>query len=139
MKNRFLSFLKKYWFCFLLSIIMVIGISLSTYYTDFYTIKSDMIKFGLSSLYLIYVIPIYSLIYGCFSYMKIKKIWVPQLILYLITCIYFFGTNLIVDKEIDNWINILIFSVYPVIFSLIGAGITAFIYNIIKSIKKNNN
>ena len=136
MKNRFLSFLKKYWFCFLLSIIMVIGISLSTYYTDFYTIKSDMIKFGLSSLYLIYVIPIYSLIYGCFSYMKIKKIWVPQLILYLITCIYFLGTNLIVDKEIDNWINILIFSVYPVIFSLIVAGITAFIYNIIKSIKK---
>lgn len=139
MKNRFLSFLSKYWFCFLLSIIMVIGNSLSTYYTDFYIIKSDMIKFGLSSLYLIYVIPIYSLIYGCFSYMKIKKIWVPQLILYLITCIYFFGTNLIVDKEIDNWINILIFSVYPVVFSLIGAELTSLIYKMIKPIKENKN
>ena len=36
MKNRFLSFLRKYWFCFLLSIIMVIGIHLSTRYADVY-------------------------------------------------------------------------------------------------------
>lgn len=137
MKNRFLNFLKKYRFCILLSVIMVIGIFLSNYYADCYKIGGDMIKFDLSSLYHIYVIPTYSLIYGCLSYVKIKKSWVPQVILYLITCIYYFGANLIIDKETDAWGNILLFSVYPVVFSLIGTGITTFVYNIIKSVKKN--
>lgn len=126
MKKRFLNFLRKYWICLLLSVLMVIGISLSTYYAE-------------SILYLIIGMPLYSLIYGCLSYIKTKKIWLPQLIIYLITCIYFFGFNLIIDKEIDAWKNILLVSVYPVAFSLIGTSITAFIYYIIKSIKENQN
>ena len=85
MKNRFLSFLRKYWFCFLLSIIMVIGNSLSTYYTDFYTIKSDMIKFGLSSLYLIYVIPIYSLIYVVFLNLSSPTVVIKLIVFKLIS------------------------------------------------------
>ena len=139
MKNRFLSFLRRYWICILLSVLMGIGIFLSVYYSESYKIGSDMIKFDLSILYIIYVIPIYSLIYGSLSYVKVKKVWIPQLILYFITTISYFVINLIIDKEIDAWKNILFFSVYPVIFSLIGAGIASFIYNIIKSIKKNNN
>ena len=139
MKNRFLSFLRKYWFCILLSVLMGIGIFLSTYYAESYKIGSDMIRLDLSSLYIIYFIPTYSLIYGSLSYVKIKKVWVPQQILYFITAINYFAINLIIDKEIDAWKNILVFSVYPVIFSLIGTGIASFIYNIIKAIKKNNN
>lgn len=137
MKNRFLNFLRRYWLCILLSVIMVIGMSLTTIYADLYESGRGYIRFDLQALYLIFGLPLYSLIYGCFSYMKIKKIWIPQLILYLITCIYFLGTNLIVDKEIDAWKNIFVFSVYPALFSLIGAGITAFIYKIIKSMKEN--
>lgn len=136
MKNRFLNFLQKYWFCLLLSLIMVVGVSLSDYYAYLYEFGSDKIKFGLSTLYLVYVIPIYSLIYGCSSYVKIKKVWIPDLILYFTTCIYFLCTNLIIDKETDSWGNILIFSVYPVIFSFVGRGISALIYSIINSIKK---
>lgn len=139
MKNRFLKLLQKYLFCLLLSILMGIGIFLSTYYAESYKIGSDMIRLDLSSLYIIYFIPTYSLIYGSLSYVKIKKVWVPQIILYFITAISYFGINLIIDKEIDAWKNILVFSVYPVIFSLIGTGIASFIYNIIKAIKKNNN
>lgn len=139
MKNRFLNFLRRYLLCILLSVLMGIGFFLSTYYTESYKIGSDMIRLDLSSLYIIYFIPTYSLIYGSLSYVKIKKVWVPQQILYFITAISYFGINLIIDKEIDAWKNILVFSVYPVIFSLIGIGITSFIYNIIKSTKKNNN
>ena len=139
MKNGFLSFLREYWLCILLSVIMVIGLSLSTTFADLYESGRGYIRFDLQALYLIFGLPLYSLIYGCFSYMKIKKIWIPQLILYLITCIYFLGTNLIIDKEIDAWKNIFVFSVYPVLFSLIGASITAFIYYIIKSSRGNQN
>ena len=139
MKNRFLNFSRKFWFCILLSVIMVIGLSLSTVYAELYETDGGYIQFDLEALYLILGIPLYSLIYGCLSFIKTNKILVPLVIVYLITCIYFLCTNLIVDKELDNWISILIFSVYPVIFSLIGTGIASFIYSIIKSIKKNNN
>lgn len=136
MKNRFLKLLQRYLFCLLLSMLMGIGIFLSAYYAKSYKIGSDMITLDLSSLYTIYFIPIYSLIYGSLSYVKVKKVWIPQLILYFITTISYFVLNLIINKDVDAWKNILIFSVYPVIFSLIGTGITSFIYNIIKSIKK---
>lgn len=137
MKNRFLLFLRNYWLCILLSVIMATGLFLSTFYADSYKIGSDMIQFDLSILYLIYVVPIYSLIYGSLTYVKIKKVWDPQLFLYFTTAISFFYTNLIINKNIDAWKNILIFSVYPVIFSLIGAGITLLIYKMIKSLKKD--
>lgn len=139
MKKRFLKLLQKYLFCSLLNVLMGIGIFLSTYYAETYVIGSDMIRLDLSILYTLYFIPIYSLIYGSLSYVKIKKVWAPQLILYFITAISYLLINLIIDKELDAWKNILVFSVYPVIFSLMGTGITALIYKIIKSIKESKN
>ena len=62
MKNRFLSFLRKYWFCFLLSVIMVIVMFLSTVYADLYETGGGYIQFDLEALYLIFGIPLYSLI-----------------------------------------------------------------------------
>ena len=135
MKNRFLKFLRKYWFCFLLGVIMVTGISLSTHYAELYEIGSDMVQFDLHDLYLIYVMPLYSFVYGCLSYTILKKVWIPQLILFGVTFIYWF----IYGIEALFWEGTYILSAVPLIFSLIGAGITAFIYKIIKSIKENQN
>ena len=137
MKNRFLSFLRKYWFCFLLSIIMVTGIHLSTRYADLYETGSvgDIIRFDLGELYLIYVIPLYSFVYGCLSYIILKKAWLPQLILFTTTFLYW----LIYGLDALFWEGTYILSAVPVLFSLIGTGIASFIYHIIKSIKKNNN
>ena len=136
MKTRLLNFLRKYWFCFLLSLIMVIGIHLSARYADLYETGSvgDMIRFDLGDLYLIYVIPLYSFVYGCLSYIISKKAWLPQLILFGVTFINWF----IYGIELFYWEGTYIFSAVAVLFSLIGTGITSFIYNIIKSIKKNN-
>lgn len=137
MKNRFLSFLRKYWFCLLLSIIMVIGIHLSTRYADVYKTGNvgDMIRFDLGELYLIFGLPLYSFVYGCLSYTILKKAWLPQLILFGVTFIHWF----IYGIEALFWEGTYILSAVPVIFSLIGTGITSLIYTIIKSIKKNNN
>ena len=136
--NKIFNFLRKYWLCFLLSVLMVVGMALSTIYKDVYEIGDGMIRFDLQALYLIYGIPLFSLIYGCLTYLKTKKTWLPQLVLYAITCIYFSLTNLIIDKELDAWENILLFSVYPIVFSLIGTGLTAFIYYVIKSTKEES-
>ena len=139
MKNRFLVFLRKYWLSLSLSVLMVIGMYLSTRYADCYEIGSDMVRFDLSTLFVFYVIPVYSFIYGCLCYVKIKKVWVPQLILYLITSIYLFVAHLIMYKEIDAWKNILLFSLCPVVFSLIGTALTALVCYVIKSINENQN
>ena len=135
MKNRFLNFLKKYWLCILLSVIMVIGLSLSTTFADLYESGRGYIRFDLRELCLVFGLPLYSLIYGCLSYIKIKGIWVPQFILCIITFLYWFRF----DIKALAWAGTFIWSVYPVIFSLIGASITAFIYYIIKSMKEYQN
>ena len=135
MKNRFLSFLRRYWICILLSVIMVIGISLSTRYANLYESGSGMIRFDLRELYLIFGLPLYSLIYGCLSYIKTKKIWFPHLILCIVTFLFWFRF----DIKALAWAGTFIWTAYPIIFSLIGVGITAFIREIIKAIKKNNN
>lgn len=137
MKNRFLDFLRKYWLCFLLSIIMVIGIYLSTRYAHLYESGSvgDMIRFDLMELYLVIGLPIYSLIYGCIAYIKTRRILISQLILFGISFVYWF----IYGLEALFWPGTYIWSVYPVIFSLIGTILTAFIYSIIKTVKENKN
>ena len=106
---------------------------LSTVYADLYETGGGYIQFDLEELYLIFGLPLYSSIYGCLSYIKVKKIWLPQLILFLVAFLYWFRF----DINALAWAGTFIWSIYPVIFSLIGASLTAFIYKIINSIKEN--
>ena len=102
--------------CYLISIIMVIGISLSDIYADLYKTGSsgDMIRFDLGDLYLIFGIPLYSFVYGCISYIILKKAWLPQLILFGVMYIYWF----IYGIEALFWQGTYIFSAVSVLFSL---------------------
>ena len=131
MVKSFLNFLKNYWFCFLLSVIMVMGNVLATYYSDLCTFGGDAFRAGLDTIYQIIITPLYSLIYGCLSYIKVKKIWIPQLILCIVAFLYWFRFDI---TEL-TWPGTYIWSVYPTIFSLIGTGITKFVYYIIKESK----
>lgn len=133
MKNKVLSFLRKYWLSISLSVIMVIGILVSTRYADLYHNGSEILPMDMRGLYIIYVMPLYSLIYGCLSYIKTKKIWLPQLIIFAITFAYWLGFGI----NSDTWAGA-IWSVVLVIFSLIGSSMTAFVYFMKKTIKENN-
>jgi hypothetical protein len=137
MKNRVLSFLKKYWLYILLSVIMVVGLYLSSHYAYLYETGSegDMIRFDLGDLYLIYGLPLCSLIYGCLSFIKVKKIWLPQLILFTTIFLHWF----IYGIDALFWGGTYPWSAVPVLFSLIGTRITVLIYKVIKSIKERKN
>ncbi len=113
---------------------MVIGMFLSTIYADLYKSgsESDMIRFNLKDLYLVYGLPLYSLIYGCLTYIKTKNRWFPLLILGVVGFLYWFRFDI---KELA-WPGTYIWSAVPVFFSLIGSSITAFILHIIKSMKE---
>ncbi len=132
MKNRFLKFFKKYRFCFLLSAIIVGGVPLSSLFADLYEHGGPMIRFNFHDDYLIFIMPLFSLIYGCLSYAILKKAWLQQLILFVIAFIYWFGFDM---KKLE-WLGTYIWSFLPLIFSLIGTGITAFICWIIREMKE---
>ena len=120
MKNRFLRFFRTYRLCLLLSLIMVWGIFVSTN-------NADLFELGLLNFretYLILGLSILSLIYGSVSYIKTRRIWIPQLILCFVSFLYWFQF----DITTLAWAGTYMWAVYPVIFSIIGASLTAFIY-----------
>ena len=127
MKNRFLNFLKKYRLCLLLSLIMVWGIFVSTNNADLF----ELGRLNFRETYLILGLSILSLIYGSVSYIKTRRIWIPQLILCFVSFLYWFKF----DITTLAWAGTFIWTVYPVIFSIFGASITAFIYYLIIQIK----
>ena len=128
-----MNFLKKYWFCFLLSAIIIGGVPFSSHFADLYEHGGDNMSFDFYDDYLISIMPLFSLIYGCLSYAILKKAWLQQLILFVIAFIYWFGFDM---KNLE-WLGTYIWTFIPLIFSLIGTGITAFICWGIRDMKKN--
>ena len=133
MKNKLLNFLSKYWLSILLSLIMVLGIFLSDVYADSCKFGKGYIQLNLWEFYLVFGLPVYALIYGCLSYIRLRKIWVPQLILFIVAFLFW----LIYGLDAFFWSGTYIWSVYPVGFSLIASSVTKLICYIVKEIKED--
>lgn len=135
MKNRLLKILRKYWGCILFSLIMVIGLFLTMRFADLCETGKGYIRLNLYETYLILGIPLLSFAYGCVSYVVLKKLWVQQLILLVINIAYWivFSVGSVAQKLITTAVG----SAYPVVFSLIGTLITAFICYIVKITLEN--
>lgn len=139
MKKQILNFLKKYWLCILLSIIMSIGWHVSYYCNDLYR-TGGYFDAGLCGLYSLLVVPIYSIIYGGLSYIILKKVLVPQLVLYAGNIFSFLIFVLMGNVDIKNLLEqliVLLALAIPIIFSLFGCYVPATICAIAREIKKN--
>ena len=133
MKNKLLNFLSKYWLSILLSVIMVLAIFLSDVYSDLCYFGKGYIQLNLWEFYLVFGLPVYALIYGCVSYVKVRKIWIPQLILFIVAFLYWITNGI----KALFWTGTYIWSVYPVVFSLIASSVTKLICYIVKEIKED--
>jgi len=127
MKKTILNFFQKYRVCIKIDLLILIGFVVATIFRNAVITGSNMVSFNLFDLYFIFGLPLLSAIYGSISYGSLKEVWVPQLILYLGVNVSFIITELIVDKEIGSIFAVLLLSVYPVIFSLIGTFIAVLI------------
>ena len=123
---------RKYRLCFALNAILVIGIFLVTIYADEYHFGSDMLPFNLMDTYLIFGIPLCGFLYGFITYAKLKKVWIPLLLLVAINFLYW----LVFDLYMSGGLAAIILSASHGIFSLLGAGISAFVCYLAKSIKE---
>ena len=128
MKN-FLNVLGKYLFC------MLLGLEIFTVIPYLISRVTDDRSIGGIG-FIIFTYPLCALLYGALSYAFLKKVWIPQLILYIITCASLFGLNLIADKELEPWLGILIVAFALVLFSLIGTLLAFLGRLIVKGIRR---
>lgn len=133
MKNRFLAFLKRYYILMILSLVHPLAMATTQYLGDIIISRNALGPFRTYDFYLICFLPIFNFIYGCIMYKIAKNVFVSNaipIIIYFICFGVFYLKDLVFS--IDYFYSILFFTLYPTIFSLIGAGVTAFFYKIIK-------
>lgn len=138
MKNRFLAFLKRYYILMVFGLVHPLAMATTQYWGNVIISRDALGPFRTYDFYLICFLPIFNFIYGCIMYIIAKNVFISNAIP---TIIYFicFGVFYLKDLvfSIDYFYSILFFTLFPIIFSMIGAGVTAFIYRIIKSLKGN--
>lgn len=128
MKNRFSNHYSKYKICHITSVVMVAGIFLSTYFSKLFEIGDSPLIFNLRDIYLLFIIPICSIIYGIVTYIKLRKIWIPQLILFIIFILGYLLLTFLLNGSFKKTGGIFILCMYPLFFSLFGTIVTAFIF-----------
>ena len=138
MKRRFLNRFSKYNICYIIGIAIIVGFYLSICYPDFLEIGEDTLVFNFTDVYLIFIIPICSIFYGCISYVKVRKIFLPQLIYYVIFMLGYLLPTVLINGNFEKTEGISILSLYPTVFSLVGTLVTAFFYYLIKIAGEHN-
>ncbi len=136
MKTSFVKFINKYKFCIVLNFIMLIGMLLSNFFGDLYTVNTGLWSYNLHSVYVIVALPIYSMIYGLLSYIFHRRIWVPQLLLFIFTILCFAFTELPPIEGNGFLIGIFVITPCYVICSISGAIVTFVIFKMITSVKR---
>ena len=138
MKNWFLAFLKRYYVLMILGLVHPLAMATTQYWGKVIISSNALGPFRTYDLYLICFLPIFNILYGCIMYIIAKNVFISNAIPTIIYFIYFgvfYLKDLVFSR--DYFYSIMFFSLFPIVFSMIGAGITAVIYRTIKSLKGN--
>lgn len=138
MKNRFLIFLKRNYILIILSFVHPLAMSTVQYWGRITISRDALGPFRTYDFYLICFLPIFYFIYGCVANVITKKIIIPNTILTVVFFIYFAVLYLShFDFEMEKFYEILFFTLFPIVFSMLGTLITAGFYKAVKFIKKS--
>ena len=140
MKNRFLKFLQRYYILIILSLVHPLAMVTAEYWGNVIITRGALGPFRSYDFYLVCFLPIFHFVYGGISFIITKKVFIPN---FTPTAIYFmyFGALYLkkFDFAIENFYSMLFFSLFPIVFSMIGTLITAGVSKVIKSMKKSGN
>ena len=137
MINRFLAFLRRYYIVMILSLVHPLAMATTQYWGNIIISQNALGPFRTYDFYLICFLPIFNFMYGCIMYIIAKSVFVSNaipIIIYFICFGAFYLKDLV--SSTNYFYSILFFTVFPIIFSMIGASITAFIFHMIKSAKE---
>ena len=116
MKNRFSNHYRIYKICYIISVAIVAGIFLSTYFSELFEFGDNILTFNFSDIYLLFIIPICSIFYGIVTYIKVRKIWIPQLIFFIIFILGYLLLTFSLNGSFKKTGGIFILCIYPIVF-----------------------
>lgn len=123
MKNRFLSFLKKYYCLVIFSLLHPLAMATADIWGGIEIRGMSAGYFGhpyTYDFYCIFLAPILHFIHGCITYVLTKRAFIPNAIVAVVYSVYFgimFFDN--------SFYPFLLFGLIPIAFSLLGSLITA--------------
>ena len=136
MKKTLLQLFHQYRLLVLFNIIMIISTVLSSVMGDIYIVKNEVLSYNLHSIFVLRILPVYSLLYGIISYAIYKKTRYPQFLL-LITLVLSFLFAELISLDISGLIvGFLVLTPCYMVVSFIGIAVILIPYKLINKLKK---
>ena len=132
MKKALAQLFYQYKLLLLFNIIMIITTVLSSVIGDIYVVQNEVLSYNLHSIFVLRILPVYSLLYGILSYAIYKKIRYPQFLL-LTTLVLTFLFSELISLDISGLIvGFLILTPCYMVVSFVGIAVILIPYKLIK-------
>ena len=136
MKKALQQLFCQYKLLVLFNVIMIIGAVLSSVMGDIYVVQNEVLSYNLHSIFVLGILPVYSLLYGIVSYAIYKKVQYPQFSL-LTTLVLSFLFAELISLDISGLIvGFFILTPCYIVISFIGIAVTAFICFVRRQMKE---
>ena len=136
MKKHFHNFFYQYRLLILFNVIMIISTALSSVMGDIYVVQNEVLSYNLHSIFVLRILPVYSLLYGIVSYAIYKKIRYPQFLL-LTTLVLGFLFAELISLDISGLIvGIFLLTPCYMVVSFIGIAVILILCKLINAHKK---
>ena len=136
MKKALLQLFYQYKFLMLFNVILIISTVLSSVMGDIYVVQNEVLSYNLHSIFVLRILPVYSLLYGIISYAIYKKTRYPQFLL-LITLVLSFLFAELISLDISGLIvGFLVLTPCYMVVSFIGIAVILIPYKLINEFKR---
>ena len=137
MKKVLLQLISQYRLLVLFNIIVIISTVLSSAMGDIYVVQNEVLSYNLHSIFVLRILPVYSLLYGIVSYAIYKKIQYPQFLL-LITLVLSFLFAELISLDISGLIvGFFLLTPCYMVVSFIGIAVILLPFKLINEFKEN--
>jgi len=137
MKKHLHNFFYQYRLLVLFNIIMIISTVLSSAMGYIYVAQNEVLSYNLHSIFVLRILPVYSLLYGIVSYAIYKKIQYPQFLL-LITLVLGFLFAELISLDIGGLIvGFFLLTPCYMVVSFIGIAVILLPFKLINEFKEN--
>ncbi len=137
MKKHFHNFFYQYRLLVLFNVMMIISTVLSSVMGDIYVVQNEVLSYNLHSIFVLRILPVYSLLYGIVSYAIYKKIRYPQFLLLTTLVLSFLFAELIFLDISGLIVGFLILTPCYMVVSFIGIAVILIPRKLINEIKEN--
>lgn len=137
MKKALPQLFYQYRLLVLLNMITIISMVLSSVMGDIYVVRNEVLSYNLHSIFVLRILPMYSLLYGIVSYAIYKKMRYPQFLL-LITLVFGFLFAELISLDTSALIvGFFLLTPCYMVFSFIGIAVILIPHKLINGLKKN--